>query len=194
MNSTIENSISRIAEKARGRYQAILTDARSRTEKAAGRVSQGKKPVKTFSKLGLKLTATSHRTADKVLKQQTKMVEHQIDAFAGRLAAAAEANGVRDLLKTQFRLIPENAALLVNDTRAALGIFVGAGAEVGNLIKDTAKELRGRKPAATKAAAKATAKTPAAPRKKAAKKKTAKKASVASKVLVKTEVEASKAA
>jgi hypothetical protein len=189
MNSTIENSISRIAEKARGRYQAILTNARSRTEKAAGRVTQGKKPVKTFSKLGLKLTATSHRTADKVLKQQTKMVEHQIDAFAGRLAAAAEANGVRDLLKTQFRMIPENAALLVNDTRAALGIFVGAGAEVGSLIKDTAAELRGRKPAA----AKAKAKTPAAPRKKAAK-KTAKKAPVVSKVIVETEVEAPKAA
>jgi hypothetical protein len=190
MNSTIENSISRIAEKARGRYQAILMDARSRTEKAAGRVTQGKKPVKTFSKLGLKLTATSHRTADKVLKQQTKMVEHQIDAFAGRLAAAAEANGVRDLVKTQFRLIPKNAALLVNDTRAALGIFVGAGAEVRSLIKDTAEELRGRKPAA----AKATAKTPAAPRKKSAKKKTAKKAPVAKKAVVEAEVEAPKAA
>jgi hypothetical protein len=190
MNSTIENSISRIAEKARGRYQAILTDARSRTEQAAGRVTKGKKPVKTFSKLGLKLTAASHRTADKVLKQQTKMVEHQIDAFAGRLAAAAEANGVRDLLKTQFRMIPENAALLVSDTRAALGIFASAGAEVRSLFKDTAEELRGRKPAA----AKATAKTPAAPRKKAAKKKTAKKAPVARKAVVETEVEAPKAA
>jgi hypothetical protein len=194
MNSTIENSISRIAEKARGRYQAILMDARSRTEKAAGRVTQGKKPVKTFSKLGLKLTATSHRTADKVLKQQTKMVEHQIDAFADRLAAAAEANGVRDLVKTQFRLIPKNAALLVNDTRAALGIFVGAGAEVRSLIRDTAEELRGRKPAAAKATTKATAKTPAAPRKKSAKKKTAKKAPVAKKVVIEAEVEAPKAA
>ena len=190
MNSTIENSISSIAARARGRYQAILTDARSRTERAAGRVAKGKMPVKTFSRLGLKLTATSHRTADKVLKQQTKMVEHQIDAFAGRLAAAAEANSVRDLLMTQFRLIPENAALLANDTRAALGIFVGAGAEVRSLIKDTADELRGRKPAA----AKATAKAPAAPRKKAAKRKPAKKAPVAHKAVVESEVEAPKAA
>ena len=123
-------------------------------------------------------------------QQQTKMVEHQIDAFAGRLAAAAEANSVRDLLKTQFRLIPENAALLANDTRAALGIFVGAGAEVRSLIKDTADELRGRKPAA----AKATAKAPAAPRKKTAKKKPAKKAPVAPKAIVESEVEAPKAA
>jgi hypothetical protein len=91
-------------------------------------------------------------------------------------------------------MIPENAALLVNDTRAALGIFVSAGAEVRSLIKGTADELRGRKPAA----ANATAKTPATPRKKASKKKTAKKtakkAPVAHKVVVETKVEEPKAA
>ena len=190
MNPRIENSISRIAEKARGRYQAILQDARSRTEKAAGSVVNGKKPVKTLSRLGLKLTATSHRMADKVLKQQTKMIEHQIDAVAGRLTAAAEASSVRELIQTQFRLIPENAALLVSDTRAALGVVVSAGAEVRDLVKETALELRGRKTATPKPSAK----KPAAPRKKVAKKKTAKKTTAEPKVELESTSEAPKAA
>jgi len=190
MNPRIENSINRIAEKARDRYQALLQDARSRTESAAGRVANGKKPVKTLTRLGLKLTATSHRTADKVLKQQTKMIENQIDAVVDRLTAAADANGVRNLVKTQFRMIPENAALFVSDTRAALGIVAGAGAEVRDLIRETAAELRGRKPTTTKTAAK----KPAAPRKKVAKKKAISKQAAAPKTTEETVSEAPKAA
>ncbi len=161
MNPRIENSMSRIAEKARARFQSVIKNARSQTEKAADRVVDGKKPVKTLSKLSLKLTAVSYRTTDKVLKQQTKMIEHQIDAFAGRLSAAAEASNIRNLVTTQIRMIPENASLFVNDTRDALGIVAGAGAEVGKLLKGTALELKGgntapQKPAATKPAARKT--------------------------------------
>ncbi len=168
MNSRVENSISRIAEQARGRYTTALKNARNRTEVAADRVTDGKKSIKTLSKLSLKLTAVTHRTADKVLKQQTKMLEHQIDAFAGRLTAAAEATDIRNLVKTQFRMIPENASLFVNDARSALGIVAGAGAEVRDLLKGTVQEFRGtRKTAAKKAPVRKTAK----PRKKATKKK-----------------------
>ena len=98
MNLQIENSISRIFDQAISRYQALLTGAREQTGKAAGRVVRGKKPVKTISKLSLKLTAVTHRTADKVLKQQAKMVENQIDAVAGRLRAAAESRNLRELV------------------------------------------------------------------------------------------------
>lgn len=168
MNARLENSISRIAEQARGRYTTALKNARSRAEKAADRVSDGKKPIKTLSRLSLKLTAVTHRTADKVLKQQTKMLEHQIDAFADRLTAAAEARDIRSLVKTQFRLFPKNAALFISDARSALGIVAGAGAEARDLLQGTVQEFRGtRKTAAKKAPVKKTAK----PRKKATKKK-----------------------
>jgi len=173
MNPQVENSISRIAEQARGRYQKALKIARIRTESAAARVTDGKKPVKTLSKLSLKLTAVTHRTADKVLKQQTKMLENQIDAFANGLSAAAGARDVRSLVKTPLRI--ENASLFVNDARSALGIVVGAGAEVRDLIKGTVLELRGsRKTAAKKASPKkSVAKKPRATRKKKATKKAA---------------------
>ena len=43
VNLRIENSISEIAQKARGRYEDAVKGARQSTEKAAGRVSKGKK-------------------------------------------------------------------------------------------------------------------------------------------------------
>jgi len=144
MKLQIENSISRIADQARGRYFELLKGARQQTESAAGKVSKGKGPVKTVSRLSLKLSAVSHKTADKVLKQQTRMVEHQIDAIATRLHAAATATDFRDLVGTQIRLIPENAARFANDARDTLGIVKSAGQEVGKLVKGTVAELRGK--------------------------------------------------
>lgn len=194
MNPQVENSTSRIAEQARGRYQKAIKTARSRTELAAERVTGGKKSVKTLSKLSLKLTAVTHRTADKVLKQQTKMLEHQIDAFAGGLSAAAEAADIRSLVKMPFRMLPKNAALFVDDARSALGIVVGAGAEVRELFKGTVMELRGTRKTVTKkpASKKTVAKKPAKLRKKAAKKKT--EASVTAKVEASIVAEQPKAA
>ena len=173
MKLQIENSISRIADEARGRFFDILKGARRQTENAAGAVSKGKQPVKTVSKLGLKLTAVSHRTADKVLKQQTRMLENQIDAIASRLHAAATANDLRDLVATQLRLIPENASRFVDDARATLSIVRTAGQEAGKLVKGTVAELRA--PAKPKKAGKKVAKkaTKKARKKKAPAKKAA---------------------
>jgi len=168
MNARVETPITRIATEARGRYEAIVATARSRTEKAADRVVEGKKPVQTLSKLGLKLSAVSHRTADRVLKQQARMVEHQIDAVAHRLSAAAGAKSLGELIRTQVRLIPANASRFAEDTRETLAIVAGAGGEVRGLLAETVGEIRGRRRAA--------AKKPAAARKPAAKKATRKPA------------------
>jgi len=165
MNLHIENSMSEIAQKARGRYEDAVKGARQSTEKAAGRLSKSKKPVKTISRLGLKLSGVSHRTANKLWKQQTKMVEGQIDAVAGRLKAAADAADLRDLVKTQIELIPENTGRFADEAREAFKIVKGAGGEIRELVKGTVGELRGEKPVARKATARkttrATAKKPA---------------------------------
>ena len=180
MKLQIENSISRIADEARGRYFELLKGARQQTESAAGKVIKGKGPVKTVSKLSLKLSAVSHKTADKVLKQQTRMVEHQIDAIATRLHAAAAAADIRDFVGTQIRLIPVNASRFADDARATLNIVTSAGQEVGQLVKGTVAELRGKaqpKKAVKKKAKKASRKKAAA-KKAPAKKAPAKKAKV----------------
>ena len=164
MNQQIENAIGRIADDARKRYGDLLRGARQTTQQAAGKVSRGKKPLKTISRLGLKLTAVTHRTADKVLKQNTKLVEHQIDAVAERLKAAAGARDLRDLVGSQIRLVSENANRIAGDARESLRIVAGAGGEVREILARTAQELRGgngtvRRPARKNAARPAARKT-----------------------------------
>ena len=151
MNPQIENSISNIADRARGRYEHAITAARKGTEKAAGRLSSGKKPVKTVSRLGVKLSGVSHRTINKLWKRQTRLVEDQIDALAGHLKAAANADDLRNLVETQIELIPGNANRLKDEAREAFGIVKGAGREIRDIVKGTVAELRGEKPAVKKA-------------------------------------------
>jgi phasin family protein len=152
MNLQIETKISDIADKARGRYEDAISAARKGTEKAAGRVSKGKKPVKAVSRFGIKLTGVSHRTVNKLWKRQTKLVEDQIDALAGHLKAAANADDLRNLVRTQIDLIPENASRIKDEAREAFDIVKDAGGEIRDIMKVTVDELRGNKPAARKAA------------------------------------------
>ncbi|MDH4047916.1 MAG: phasin family protein [Gammaproteobacteria bacterium] len=177
MNPNVENTMSRVADEARGRYTRIVKLARQRTESAADRVVQGKKPVKTMTGLGLKLTAISHKTADQVLKQQTRLVEHQIDAVANRLKAVADARNLGELVRTQIRLIPQNISRFGADARDTLSIVAGAGYEVRDVLKGTVAELRG-KPAVIRKKAKRKA--------TAVKKKTRKVAKKVTKTAAKT--------
>lgn len=174
MNPRVERSINRIAEQARSRYAALLGAARNQTEQAAGVIRNGKKPVKTLTRFGVKLTDVSHRATAKVVKQQAAMVEHQIDALATGLRAAANADGLRDLVRGQFRRIPENASLLLTDGRATLSIVAEAGGEVRQLVAGAVAELRGRSTTPRKTSKKA-AKTRATKVKSKAKAKTSKK-------------------
>jgi len=173
MNPRADSSAERLASEAGGRYRTLVSGARSQTEQVAGRVVDGKKPVQALSKLGLELSSLSHRTTSKVLKNQTRLIEHQIDALAGRLHTAARAGSIRDLVRSQIRLIPQDASRFVEATSKTLSVVADAGGEVRQLFAGTVAELRGKpqgkttKPAARKKAKTAT--------RKAAKKKTAKK-------------------
>ncbi len=153
MKLQIENRISEIADKARVRYDEALDTARANTKQAAGRVSKGKKPVKTVSRFGVKLSGVSHRTVNKLWKRQTKLVEDQIDALAGHLKAAADAETLRNLVETQVDLIPENASRFKDEVRESFDIVKGAGSEIRDIVKDTVLELRGQKTAVKKAPA-----------------------------------------
>ena len=181
MNSNIDESIDRIAGRARGRYQSFIHGARSQTEQAAGRVRDGKKPVRTLSRLGVELTSISHRATSDIVKSQARMIENQMDALAGRLHNAAQADSLRNLVADQIRLIPANAAQFVEDTRSTFTVVKQAGGEVKQLIAGTVTELRQPK---AKAAAKKAAKKPAARKvaKKPASRKATKKPAVAKKL------------
>lgn len=184
MNHRTDSTVDRIADRARDRYQSLINDARSQTVQAAGRVRETKRPVQKLSSLGIELSNISHRATRNVLRSQTRLVEHQLDALAGRLHAAARATSIRDLVRGQIRLIPENASRLIEDTRQTLSAVASAGGEVRNVVSDAVVQIRrsdepkaAAATAATAAPAAQTAARPAAKvvRKKAPRRKTAKK-------------------
>ena len=161
MNLQIETKISEITDKARNRYDEALDNARANTKKAAGRVSKGKKPVRTVSRFGVKISGVSHRTVNKLWKRQTKLVEDQFDAVANHLKAAADAENLKGLVDTQIDLIPDYASRFKDEVRESFDIVKGAGSEIRDIVKNSVNELRGettshkaparRKPAAPKA-------------------------------------------
>ena len=153
MNLQIEDKFSKIAERARDRYEDAVSAARDGTGKAAGRVTKGKKPVKAVSRLGVKLSGVSHRTLNKLWKRQTKLVEDQIDALASHLTAAANAGSLRILVEDQIELLPDNTSRFKDEAREVFGIVKGAGSEIRDIFKGTVEELQGKKPAARKAPA-----------------------------------------
>jgi hypothetical protein len=84
MNLQIENRISEIADRARGRYDEAVAAARKGTQKAAGRITKGKRPVKAVSRFGVKLSGVSHRTVNKLWKRQTRLVDRRSSESRGK--------------------------------------------------------------------------------------------------------------
>ncbi len=182
MNPKVETSFNRIANRARQRFQSVIGGARSQTVEAANRVESGKKPVRKLSKIGVELTAISHRATAGVVKAQTKMLEHQIDALAGRLHTAARADSLQSLVRDQIRLFPENASRFIEDTRDTFNVVRAAGGEVRSLLSDAASDIRG----VAKRQTKSSRKTPAKKTTRKAAKKTAKTVKKTTKTAAKT--------
>lgn len=195
----IENSLSRASEMTRDRLESVVNGARSGTQSVASRMNSRKQSVHQLSLLGLKLTKVGHQTADKLLKQQARLVEDQLDLIAGRLQAAAKARDLRDLIKSQLPLLPEGGSRIVSETRATVNVFVEAGSEVRGLLKETVAGLKGKKPAkpasgkkasSKKTTAKKAAAKKAAPKKAAAKAKPARKTAAKKSAVTKKKVAA----
>jgi len=184
MNPEIEASLDRIEDGvfdlkagARGGVHGLVTSARQRGRQAADRIARGKQPLEKLTGLGLALSAVSHRTTDRVLKQQTSLAANQLDLVALRLTRAAAATSFRDLLAGQIRLTPEQIAKLGRDARESLSIIVEGGSDARDVLKKGFGELTGRKTpkgrtrtASQKPATRKTGKKTPACRKKTAKK------------------------
>jgi phasin family protein len=150
MNLKVENSFGEIADRARDRYEDAVQAARKGTEKAASRVTRGKKPVRTISKYGVKISGVSHRTVNKLWRRQTKLVEHQFDALAEHLKAAADAENLKNFIEKQIELIPDDTDRFADEARETLQIVKVAGSEIRDIVKGAVDELVGKKAAAAK--------------------------------------------
>jgi len=167
MNISVENIFNRAAEDARGRAESVISAAQDGVERAGDWVTKGKTPVRRISDMTLRLANISHKTTEKLVKHQTKTVESTLDAAGARLKAAARAESLGALVKTQANLVPATTSRVVDNVRGTVTIFGDAAEDVGEVVKSTVTDFRQK---AVKPAKKTAKKKAAKTKKKAAKK------------------------
>ncbi len=139
---SIENMYSSTAEKARAQAEEVLASAQGRVEQASDWVADRKQPVRKVTDMGLKLSAISHRTTDKLLKQQANVVEGEVDAMADYLKSIAEADDLRGLVREQFSVFPRFTRRALDNTRQTFTILREAGSDVGGIVRTAVTDIR----------------------------------------------------
>ncbi len=176
----LENLYSNTAEKAREQAEDVVAGAQDRVEKASEWVAHQKTPVRKITSASLKLSAISHRTADKLIKQQEKAIEREFDALAAYLRTLASSHDVRSFVREQANVLPRVTQRMVENSRQTFSILRDAGSDINGLARSTVTEFRpttSRKPATRK-----TAKTAATKTKKKTARKTTSRRKTAAKV------------
>jgi len=148
--------IEKLARDLRAEY-GIVTDRtldkiRAATLDTADFVAKTKGPVRKIADTGLQLNRISHKGVEKLVKSQVHFVEATIDDGAKRLALAARADNIRDLVGDQIATWPASRDRAVTNARKTLGVVKGAGDEIGDVLKVTIVELQATVTASAKTA------------------------------------------
>lgn len=182
MDNQITNFVDNVVVRARTITGGTVTDIRSVTRDAAGKVKSAKGTVHAVGKRGLKLNEMAFHYLDKLIKLQIKFVEATIDEGAKRLTTAANAPSFTKLVEDQVNLLTVTRERIVGTAKETLGLVKETRKGVVSIFKPTtkskaAKKTAARKPAAKKASKKVSKKAVRkAPAKKTARKTSAKKA------------------
>lgn len=161
-----------LADKAAQFRQEPTRAARATAAKSAERIKALKDPIRAVSRSGVKLTAISQGTAERLIHLQEQLVTAALTDAAAQLERAARAESARDLVQDQAEVLRATRERIVSDISQAVEILKDAGSDVRKVAQQTYAHVRGKtEPApATRARRKAKAKTRRAPRKAALKK------------------------
>lgn len=174
------NKIEQLADnlKAESRLLADRAVAGLRTAgiETAGLLTRSKRPVHAIADTGLKINNLSHKSIEKLLKQQLAALEDIIDGSAHRLEMAARAPSVKTLVEEQVSTLPQSRDHAVKNARKAVAIVRDTGDAFGDLFKEAVVDVSGAaKPVRRKTAGRPAGRKKAAGRKPAAKKRTSRK-------------------
>jgi phasin family protein len=177
MMNKIEQIAGNLKAESRLLADRAIEGLRAAGLETAGLISRTKSPVHAFADTGLKFNNLSHKSIEKLLKQQVATIDDLIDGSARRLEMAARAKDVRAMLEAQISTFPKSRDHAVKNARKTVAIVRESGDALGDLLKEAVEEVveeiqsvrPGRKPAAKKAAGRPRAKKAAA-RKPAARK------------------------
>lgn len=187
MMNRIEKLADTVKAESRQLADRAIKGLRTAGLETAGIITRTKKPVHALADTGLKLNTLSHKSIEKLVRQQVATIDEFIDGSAERLEKAARARTVRTLVEGQISSLPQTRKHAVKNAKKTVTLVRETGDAFGDLFKDVVVDISSaRKPAAKKTAAtKKAAASKKAPGRKPAAKKTAAKKRVARKAPVK---------
>lgn len=197
MMNRIEKLADTVKAESRDLADRAIKGLRTAGLETAGIITKTKKPVHAIADTGLKLNTLSHKSIEKLVKQQVAAIDEFIDGSAERLEKAARARTVRTLVEGQISTLPKTRKHAVKNAKKTVTLVRETGDAFGDLFKDVVVDIASaRKPAAKKKTAgrRKAAASKKAPGRKPAAKKTAAKKRVARKAPVKKAAEAAQAA
>lgn len=148
-----------LAEKASQLRTEPVKAARVATVKSAARIKALNPRIRAVSRSGVKLTAISQSTAERLIHLQEQLVTSALTDAATQLERAAKAQNVKELVKDQAAVLRATRERIVSDITEAVTILKGAGGDVRKVATHTYESVTGKA-------------APAAPRPKAARRKT----------------------
>jgi phasin family protein len=170
------NKIEQLADnlKVESRLLADRAVAGLRTAglETAGLLTKSKGPVHAIADTGLRINNLSHKSIEKLLKQQVAALEDIIDGSARRLEMAARAKSVKTLVEGQVSTLPQSRDHALKNARKTVAIVRDTGDAFGDLFKGVVADASGAaRPAGRKSAGRPAGRKKAAGRKPAAKKR-----------------------
>jgi len=177
MMNRIEKFADNLKSESNQLAERAIAALRAAGLETAGLIARTKGPVNTFGETGLKLNNLSHKSIEKLLKQQVSALEDLIDGSADRLKMAAKADDVQSLIEGQVSSLPKTRDMAVSNAKKTVGIMRDTGDAFGDLFKDVVVDISSAKPSTRKKAStkkRTTRKTTA--KKTGSKKSSAKKA------------------
>ena len=178
------NKIEKIADNLKTETRMIadraIASMRTAGLETAGLISKTKRPVHAFADTSLKLNALSHKSFEKMVKQQVAALDDLIDGSVQRIEMAARARTMKGLVDGQISTLPKTRKHAVKNAKKTVALVKDTGDAFGDLFKDVVVDIssarKGAKPVAKKkAVGRPASKKKAATRKAAAPKPAAKK-------------------
>jgi len=170
--------IERFAKDLKKEYGSLTKRAIGRVRKAtlatADFVSRTRKPVRRIADTGIKLNRISHKSVEKLVKQQAIVVDSAIEGGAKNLKLAARADNLRELVGDQIATLPKARSWAGKNALTTIDIVRETGGEIGGVfrvaptkVKTARKKVARKTTAARKGATKRVAKTTTKARKTA---------------------------
>jgi hypothetical protein len=187
MMNKIEKFADNVKAETRMMADRAISGMRTASLETAGLLTRTKRPVHAIANTSLKLNNLTHKSFEKIVKQQVAVLDDLIDGSAYRLETAARARTVKGLVDGQISAMPKTRKHAVKNAKKTVALAKGTGEAFGDLLKDAVvdissppkggiKQVAKKKAAGRPAAKKKAATRKAAARKPAAKKRVARKA------------------